>query len=470
MRNEPPSWTLENLVDFEQAVATSTGSPPEVRTAVIAATRGLSGAAARRAGLRVWLAETGKTNAGRKFSSALSMVGAGLFLLAFLAGVSAVLGLLDRGKGGVNVVLFLAILIGGQWLVLVFALIAWLLRRKAAEGFSGVQALLGWLARKFSGSENDGWWRHLMEGGGSPRAVVLWRIARLAQAAGVIFNLGILTGLAGLVLVRHVGFFWETTTELAMRSVLENAARFLSTPWAAWWPAAVPDAAVIEASRWLPGAGAGLAPGPSAWWQFLLAAVFVWGLLPRMLLWWFAWHAGRQALAKLDFQGRSHRALWRELTGAERLETDEKPLDRVLVLDVGGSGLTEAALRPFLLRRLRVHPSAWHPVAVLAGGAEQEAARAMADAPAGVVLLAEGWALSPARMLALHSKIRSTAGPDVPIKFLIANVDAAIQPISPTAEEQREWERFVDSLCDPAAEVFMFAEVGEREIPPRDGK
>jgi hypothetical protein len=317
----------------------------------------------------------------------------------------------------------------------------------------------GKLARKFSGSENDGWWQNLMEGGGSPRAAVLWRIARLAQAAGVFFNLGILTGLAGLVLVRHVGFFWETTTELAMRSVLENTVRFLSAPWGAWWPAAAPDVAVIEASRWLPERSEGLAPGPAGWWQFLLVAVFVWGLLPRLILWGVAWRAGRRALANLDFQGRSHRALWRELTGSERIETDEKPLDGVLVLDVGGSGLTAAALRPFLLRKLRVHPAAWHPMAVLDHGAEQDAAQALANAPAGVVLLAEGWALSPARMLALHSKIRSSGGPDVPIKFLIANVDAGLQPLSPTDEERREWERFVDSLRDPAAEVFMFTAV-----------
>jgi hypothetical protein len=459
MRNDPPPWTLESLVDFEQAIATPTGSSPAARTAVIAAARGLSGAAARRAGLRVWLAGVDEKSAGRKFSSALAMVGAGLFALAFLAGLSAVLGLLDREKGGVNVVLFLAILIGGQWLVLSLALIAWLLRRKAAEGFSGVQAVVGRLARRFSGSENDGWWRNLMEGGGSPRAVVVWRIARLAQAAGVFFNLGILTGLAGLVLVRHVGFFWETTTELAMRSVLENAVRFLSAPWVAWWPAASPDAAVIEASRWLPGTSDGLAPGPSAWWQFLLVAVFVWGLLPRVILWAVAWRAGRRALAQLDFQGRAHRALWRELTGSERIETDEKPLDGVLVLDVGGSGLTADALRPFLLRKLRVHPATWHPVAVMDRGAEQDAARALANAPAGVVLLAEGWALSPARMLALHSKIRASAGPEVPIKFLIANVDADLQPLSPTDDEWREWERFVDSLRDPSAEVFRFSEI-----------
>ncbi|MEO7100441.1 MAG: DUF2868 domain-containing protein [Luteolibacter sp.] len=454
MPEEPPPWTLESLVDFEQEIATSTGCSPAVRTAVISATRGLDGAAARRVGLRVWLAEVGKNSAGRKFSSALAMVGACLVLVTFLAGISSVLGLLDRGKGGINVVLFLAILIGGQWLILLLAIFAWLMRRRAAEGFSGVQAVVGKLARRFSGNRDDAWWENLMNGGGSPRAAVLWRIARLVQAAGVFFNIGILTGLAGLVLVKHIGFFWETTTELAMFSLLEKLSHFLSLPWSAWWPAAVPNATDIKATCWLPGHE--LPTGPAVWWEFLLMATFVWGLLPRAILWLLAWNAGRKALASLEFQGRGHRALWRELTGVDRIDTDEKPLDGVLVLDVGGCGLTMEALRPFLLRRLRVHPAAWYPVAVLDSGAEEEAARSLAKAPAGVVLLAEGWSLSPARMFALHSKIRSSAGQQVPVKFLVANVDGGKNPVSPTAEERREWERFVDSLRDPAAEVFFF--------------
>jgi hypothetical protein len=127
----------------------------------------------------------------------------------------------------------------------------------------------------------------------------------------------------------------------------------------------------------------------------------------------------------------------------------------VLVLDVGGSGLKQETLRPFLLQKLRVHPAAWRPVAVLDPGAEADASAALALAPAGVVLLAEGWALSPPRMTALHSQIRSTAGRETPVKFLIANeADDAPQP--PTEDERKQWERFVDSLRDPYAEVFFY--------------
>jgi hypothetical protein len=52
MASDSHRWTLENLVDFEQTVSSSTGTPPAVRNSVVAATRGLDGAVARRVGLR----------------------------------------------------------------------------------------------------------------------------------------------------------------------------------------------------------------------------------------------------------------------------------------------------------------------------------------------------------------------------------------------------------------------------------
>lgn len=456
MSQETRPWTLEDLVDFGEASATTQNTAPATRDAVVKAIRGLDGAAARRTGLHVWLEETGRGSAGRKFVSALSLVGGGLGVFLFLAGVSGVLGMLDRERGGIHVTFFLAILIGGQWLILLLALLAWLLRRRAVEGFSAVQTLVGRLARKLAGQKESGWWDQLVDGGPAPHAALVWRLARLVQGAGIAFNLGILAGLAGLVLLKHVGFFWETTTESVMGGVLEKTVTWLSSPWAGWWQDAVPDSTTIQATRWLPGSMEALPPGPAAWWEFLLAATFFWGLVPRALLWLASWHAGKKALAGLDFQGRRHRILWREITGTERVELDEKPLDGVLVLDVGGSGLSESSLRPYLLRYLRVHPTAWLPVAVLDAGAGEESAAALAKAPAGVVLLAEGWSLSPARMRSLHTKVRSETGRDVPVKFLVANAGPGNVPVCPAAEEKQEWTRFVDSLRDPSAEIFFY--------------
>lgn len=456
MAKKPTKWTLESLLDFEHACYSGASSSPNVRSLVVAATRGLAGSAARRVGLKIWLAEIGKPSAGEKFTGALSLASVGLLLMMLLGGASTVIGLLDRERGGIHVTLFLAILIGGQWLVLLLALVAWLMRRKAADGFSGIQSLLAKLIRRLAGASDEAWWDHLMEAGGAARAAILWRLAAIAQLAGVSFNLGILCGLAGLVLVKHVGFFWETTTDFAMRSVLGRAVNLLSTPWSAWWPGTVPCEATLDASRWVPGQSSSLTQGQAEWWQFLLLTTLVWGLLPRLILLILSKFAERKAMANLDFQGRHHRALWREITGINREETGEKPMDGVLVLDVGGTGLSEHDLRPFLLQQLRVYPAAWKSVAVLDQGAEHAAAQSLTAAPAGVVLLAEGWSLSPVRMAFLLQKVRACAGPEVPVKFLVANVTTDKQPTQVTSDEQFEWTRFVDGLRDPAAEVFFF--------------
>lgn len=450
-----PRWTLENLIDFEQALRHDPNSSSQTKAEVQSAIRGKDGVAARREGLKVWLAaNTPDPSAGRRFAGALSLVAFLLGVLAWLAGISGVLGLLDRSRGGIDVVLFLAILLGVQWLILLGAMIGWMFRHRAGEGFSAVQTVVGRLVRKLSGSDSEGWWHRIMDSGSAPRAALLWRIARLVQGAGVLFNIGIICGLAGLVMVRNVGFFWETTTEAAMRDILANVVKGLSFPWSGFWKEATPNAALIDASRWLPERSGVLPPGPAAWWLFLLAATFVWGLLPRLCLWFLARRATLNALDAVDFQARHHRALWRDLTGIERTETADKPLDGVLVLDVGGSGFQKESLRPFLLQKLRVNPVSWRSTAVLDTGAEQEATSALASAPAGVVLLAEGWSLSPPRMAALHEQIRKLAGIHTPVIFLIANEQKGL-PTAITEEEKQQWERFVDSLRDPHAEVYF---------------
>ena len=65
-------WTLENLIDFEQALGSGYTTPSTVKAAVLDASRGMEGAAARRTGLRVWLdAAARQPSAGRRFSAAL---------------------------------------------------------------------------------------------------------------------------------------------------------------------------------------------------------------------------------------------------------------------------------------------------------------------------------------------------------------------------------------------------------------
>lgn len=447
-------WTLEDLIDFSVEIDAAPRVTPEQRDAVREAAEGLDGIPARSAGLRAWLESVRGESTGSRFLSALAMAGAVLCALMFLAGISGVLGMLDHERNGVHVTLFLAILLGGQWLVLLAALVAAVARRRSLEGFSLVQSAVAKVIRRFAGEGKAPWWSRLMGEGGAARGAVLWRVARVVQAGGICFNLGLLAGLGGLVLFRHVGFYWETTTEWSMHDLLCRLTRLMALPWSSWWPEALPGPDDIKATRWFPGRE--LSPGPAVWWSFLLLAVFFWGLLPRLLLWLLAWRSGGRSLAALDFQSRSARVLWRDLTVHARDVSGDPPLDGALVLDVGGCGLGDDVLRPFLLRGLRVHPSSWHRTAVLDAGCEDEVSSALGKAPAGVVLLAEGWALSPARMRLLHDRVRKLAGRETPMKYLVLNVGPDGGPSAPAADEVREWERFVDSLADPLSEVHAY--------------
>lgn len=458
MARDGSPWTLEDLIEFEQALAHSAVPTSEEKRHVSASISGRSPESARRIGLREWL-DGRRSGIGRKFTLALDAVSLGLFLLALSAGITTVLGLYRWN--GINVTIFVAVVLGVQVAILLGAWIAWLFRRKAGEAYSVVQSIIGVLARRLTGDRESVWWHSLITQGGAGRRALLWRVARVVQTAGIAFNLGAIAALVGLVLFRNVGFFWETTTESAMRGWLEQAVKVIAAPWSWIDPASVPDAALIDATRWWPEKSASLSPGPAAWWRFLLWALIVWGLLPRLILRLLCQWNERRSLASLDFQSRPHRALWRELTGGEvREESAKRPTDGALVIDVGGAGFSREHLRPFLLQKLRVNPTAWETTGVLDPERETAARNALTDAPAAIVLLVEGWALSPRQVESLLAKV-SGLKEDRRVIFLIGNAESngAMRPAE--EDERANWKRFVDGLAGSEVEL-LFYEGGAR--------
>ncbi|MEI7929348.1 MAG: DUF2868 domain-containing protein, partial [Verrucomicrobiales bacterium] len=281
MARDGSPWTLEDLIEFEQALAHSAMPTSEEKRLVSASISGKSPESARRIGLNEWL-DGRRSGIGRKFTLALDAVSLGLFLLALSAGITTIFGLYRWN--GINVTIFVAVVLGVQVAILLGAWIAWLFRRKAGEAYSVVQSIIGVLARRLTGDRKSAWWHSLITRGGAGRRALLWRLARVVQTAGIAFNLGAIAALVGLVLFRNVGFFWETTTESAMRGWLEQAVKVIAAPWSWIDPASAPDARLIDATRWWPEKSASLSPGPAAWWRFLLWALIVWGLLPRLIL------------------------------------------------------------------------------------------------------------------------------------------------------------------------------------------
>jgi hypothetical protein len=450
------------LVDFEALAS----NEDEVRIrddqGIRESAKGLEGAEARRVGMKAWLDAVragGGEFPGEMWASGRFVVGAVVVVVMFLAGIGVMSGMLDRERMAFHVPMVLGVSVGMQLLILGAAFVAWLLRGRFSKGLGVVPKMLGWLVGKIGGSGKMEWWRELRLEGGRAWEALGWNLVRLTQVCALMFSVGLIVGLLGCIWFMEVEFYWESTTPGWMAKQISRVVVFLSLPWAWAFPNWVPIDDVILGAFWSNGRILdGRMESTATWYKFFFASIFFWGMLPRAVLWAYAVYRERKALGALDFQAKRHRELWREIMGTRRADVSEAPLDGVLVLDVGGTGLKKEDLRGYLLRCLRVNPGEWFEVGVWDGKGEEAAAGSIRKAPAGVVLLAEGWALSPPRMKALHSQIRELAGDRTMIHFLVANAGPEGKPSGVKPGEKEIWREFVDGLADASAEIFFYGE------------
>jgi hypothetical protein len=193
-------------------------------------------------------------------------ISAGFALVGSLAGVLTMLGLLVyEGGQRINVSLLMAFVL----LQLLLAL------------YTSLQASLGWQP-----------WRpvlaRLLRDPPSPAVSSLQPVlmARAAHAGGAAFALFALLTLLVALVVQDLAFGWSTTLATVPErfAALTNA---LAWPWRELWPAAVPDLALVEATRFYRVAeeSADIAPGRwGDWWPFIMMLWLCYVVVPRLLL------------------------------------------------------------------------------------------------------------------------------------------------------------------------------------------
>lgn len=111
-------------------------------------------------------------------------------------------------------------------------------------------------------------------------------MARAAQLGGVCFALTGLFSLLVMVLLQDLAFGWSTTIETDANAYHAFIA-VLAAPWAWFWPAAVPDLALVEATRFFRASVGGDNINPARWgqwWPFIAMLWATWALLPRVIL------------------------------------------------------------------------------------------------------------------------------------------------------------------------------------------
>lgn len=469
-RHRKMRWRLADVLDLEARIA---GSEPAVdaRDRLLFARDirpqldGLSRLEQRRAGLRLWLASqrpAGHIGPGRAWDQAIRLLSRLLFIGMAISGGVLAAGLCLGSGQRVHVVIFIALTLWLPWLL--FGVV-WLLRRMLGLDGWGMGWLLSLAGRLRAGSgahvaeqrrQSPQSLAQALRGSRAAAAAVSARIAALLQWGGLGFSLGVVLAFVATLMVFDVRFYWEATPD--DDGLMQASVVTMALPWRELWPAAVPDAAAIQDSRLYTGAATQRVPGglvAGAWWRFLAMSVLCWGVLPRLLLLvLFSWRE-RSALRTLDFQAPRHRALWRALAGIERGQIADAAADAALVLDVGGSGIDGAAIRGFMLRRLRLNPQATYRVSVLDDTAEAAADRALAESPAHVVLAVLDWSFSPRQAARLQQRVRRLAGADTPVTWVVIGGDTQ-QPGAPAAAEHRRWTAFIDGLADPATEVAAY--------------
>jgi hypothetical protein len=392
-----------------------------------------------------WASAQESSALGRRWVQGVGAATLLMVLAAALLGVGAVWGTLDRATSGVNVVWLLAATLVLPWLMLLAGVGVW-----AVRGWIPAVGWIGMMVERLALrglSDSSRAMLDRIRRSDELGAVLAWHLAARTQAMAVGFHAGAVLGLGAMVLFKSVGFFWESTTEAALRDGLEAFVRVASMPWRGWMPEAVPEIAATESTAAWMEAGGG-------WWRFLLMALVFWGVVPRILLCLALGWRKRRCLAGLKFHAPQHRKLWRELTMVRRGESLKAPVDGALVVTVGGVEPDREQLRPFLLRRLRMNPTAWEMLGVLDADREDAAREALDMAPAGIVLFAEGWSLAPRQMQRALDETRDRAGDRRRVLVVGNPGDGGIEPA--TAEERTQWERFVDERRDDDVELMFF--------------
>lgn len=243
---------------------------------------------------------------GQRVEAFRRLAGVALLVIGVLvgAGVASVAFAYD-GRHPVNLFTLLGVLVGLPLLLLALTLMLLLPRR--LPGLAGVQGVVsGMNLGRWAGAWLDRWLNvdlFVPSGGvAAAGAFSRWQVVVFSQWLAVGFFAGALTVALLLVTFTDLAFGWSSTLEVDPARV-RRWVGVLSAPWAGVVPAAAPDAALVEGSRYFrlddARIDARAVQHLGAWWPFVFMTILVYGALPRLLLLAFAAWRLRRATRRL---------------------------------------------------------------------------------------------------------------------------------------------------------------------------
>lgn len=381
------------------------------------------------------------------------------------------------GTWPVNVVTVLAVLVLLQFVLVLLTLVMMMPR---IPGVRLLQELLGHLN---PGALVAAVYRRIARIDGDRADLLLWpeargpAVARFArwqmlvwsQAGALAFNLAALATAVALIAFTDLAFGWSTT----LRVDGEDARRItdvLATPWAWFWPEAVPSASLIESSRFFRLASAS-PPAISAetltgWWPFLLAAIVTYGLVPRCVLLIVSLIRLRAATVGLLLDDPNVRALLDRMTTAEvtlGAADAEEPAPSPSIVASRAPAVVSAQAAAAIVWSSAIpvdRVNAWSmrnldkrvTQIVEAGGGrnlddDAAAIRLIAQGkPRAVLLFVRAWEAPLLDLQDFIEQLRAALGPECSIIVVPIGAEGA----SADESQRATWGRWVGRIADPA--------------------
>ena len=436
---------------------------------------------------------------GQAFADARRLIGLIVFVIGIISGGGLALSMLMyHGQEPVNVSVYFGILVVVQVLIVLLTLRFFFIRTSpgSLKKYSVLYPLLGELLRRMmdkiirsAAKHSSGRQRQSMEAVfGIALAkhtlysrVIFWTIFALVQSFGIAFNLGVVAVTLIRVFTADLAFGWQSTLQLSSQAV-HALVRVLAAPWAWIIPPGIayPSLEQIEGSRMVLKDGIYhlVTSDLVSWWPFLVCAVCVYALLPRVILYSAAMFGQRRSIARLDFSTAGFDRVIMRMTqpamstcgvavgdqpglmdegmGAERMD-EALSLQGIVSIVLVPSDIIalvdEAKLREVVAKSLGWQVSA---VSAIKGETvcDQQVLSSVSDAfgedAGGVVIVLEAWQPPIVETIQFIKSLREKLGSKAPIAVLLIGKPSGQAIFTQVDRFDKEvWARSLHKLADP---------------------
>lgn len=283
---------------------------------------------------------SGHSSPGQYFETGYRWLGRLLLLLGLITGGGTAAAVLAYdGSRPVNVVNFLAIIIGVQLITIFFFLLNSLPQtvKKLIPGSGDFynfirelsylfSRLIGKIVDHLPSKQFHNIWSDLQTlkiRQKLYRSVEKWLVVSSTQRFGLGFNIGALATCLYLIVFSDLAFAWNTTLDISNQT-FHQAVNTIALPWATVIPDGAPSSELVAASRYFrldaeyintPGeASIPQALVVGRWWLFLVLSLITYGLIPRVIIFSLSKFKLKAALAKLPFKSADFESLYDRLT------------------------------------------------------------------------------------------------------------------------------------------------------------